>query len=95
MEFITEKALPAAAAIEVFHNFTLVHDDIMDEAALRRGEPTIHEKWDLNTGILSGDAMLIEAYRYFENYPPSLALSLLKLFNKTALESLRRTTIRR
>jgi len=81
-----EKALPAAAAIEVFHNFTLVHDDIMDEAALRRGEPTIHEKWDLNTGILSGDAMLIEAYRYFENYPPNLALSLLKLFNKTALE---------
>ena len=81
-----EKALPAAAAIEVFHNFTLVHDDIMDAAAIRRGEPTIHEKWNLNTGILSGDAMLIEAYRYFEKYPPSLALSLLKLFNKTALE---------
>jgi geranylgeranyl diphosphate synthase type II len=81
-----EKALPAAAAIEIFHNFTLVHDDIMDEATLRRGEQTIHEKWNLNTGILSGDVMLIEAYRYFENYAPDLALSLIKLFNKTAIE---------
>ena len=81
-----KKALPAAAAIEIFHNFTLVHDDIMDEATLRRGEQTIHEKWNLNTGILSGDVMLIEAYRYFENYAPDLALSLIKLFNKTAIE---------
>ena len=81
-----EEALPAAAAIEVFHNFTLVHDDIMDDAALRRGHATVHEKWNLNTGILSGDAMLIEAYQFLETYPPELALELLKIFNKTALE---------
>lgn len=81
-----EEALPAAAAVEVFHNFTLVHDDIMDDAALRRGHATVHEKWNLNTGILSGDAMLIEAYQFLETYPPVLALELLKVFNKTALE---------
>ena len=81
-----EEALPAAAAVEVFHNFTLVHDDIMDDAALRRGHATVHEKWNLNTGILSGDAMLIEAYQFLETYPPELALELLKIFNKTALE---------
>lgn len=80
------EALPAAAAVEVFHNFTLVHDDIMDDAALRRGHATVHEKWNLNTGILSGDAMLIEAYKYLEAYQPELALALLKVFNKTALE---------
>ena len=62
------KALPAAMAIEVFHNFSLVHDDIMDDAPLRRGNETVHEKWNLNTGILSGDAMLILAYQYFEQY---------------------------
>ena len=60
------KALPAALAVEVFHNFSLVHDDIMDDAPLRRGNVTVHEKWDINTGILSGDAMLILAYQYFE-----------------------------
>ena len=54
-----KKAMPAALAVEVFHNFTLIHDDIMDEAPLRRGKQTVHQKWDLNTGILSGDAMLI------------------------------------
>ena len=58
-----KKAFPAALAIEVFHNFTLVHDDIMDDAPLRRGQKTVHEKWDLNTGILSGDGMLILAYQ--------------------------------
>ena len=62
------KAIPAATAIEVFHNFSLIHDDIMDDAPLRRGNQTVHEKWDLNTGILSGDAMLIIAYQFFENY---------------------------
>ena len=61
-------ALPAALAVEVFHNFSLVHDDIMDDAPLRRGNETVHEKWNINTGILSGDAMLILAYQYFENY---------------------------
>jgi geranylgeranyl diphosphate synthase type II len=80
------KAMPAALAIEVFHNFTLVHDDIMDDAPLRRGKATVHEKWNINTGILSGDAMLILAYKYFENYEPVIFQKLAKLFSKTALE---------
>lgn len=80
------KALPAATAVEVFHNFSLVHDDIMDDAPLRRGKPTVHEKWNINTGILSGDAMLILAYQYFENYKPEIFQKLAKLFSKTALE---------
>ncbi|TDP03950.1 polyprenyl synthetase family protein [Flavobacterium sp. 245] len=79
-------ALPAAMAVEVFHNFSLVHDDIMDDAPLRRGEETVHEKWNINTGILSGDAMLILAYQYFEQYEPSVFRDLAKLFSKTALE---------
>ncbi|WP_367773078.1 polyprenyl synthetase family protein [Flavobacterium sp. WC2421] len=81
-----EKALPAAMAVEVFHNFSLVHDDIMDDAPLRRGKVTVHEKWDINTGILSGDAMLILAYQYFEQYEPTVFRDLAKLFSKTALE---------
>ena len=81
-----KKALPAALAVEVFHNFSLVHDDIMDDAPLRRGQKTVHEKWDLNTGILSGDAMLILAYQYFEQYEPVVFRDLAKLFSKTALE---------
>ena len=81
-----KKALPAALAVEVFHNFTLIHDDIMDAAPLRRGKATVHEKWDTNTGILSGDAMLILAYQYFENYEPVVFQKLAKLFSKTALE---------
>lgn len=80
------EALPAALAVEVFHNFTLVHDDIMDDAPLRRGKETVHEKWDINTGILSGDAMLILAYQYFENYKPTVFQKLAQLFSKTALE---------
>jgi len=79
-------ALDAALAVEVFHNFSLIHDDIMDAAPLRRGHQTVHEKWDLNTGILSGDAMLIMAYQLFENYPPNIFQKLAKLFSKTALE---------
>ena len=81
-----KNAMPAALAIEVFHNFTLVHDDIMDDAPLRRGKETVHEKWDISTGILSGDAMLILAYQYFENYEPVVFQKLAKLFSKTALE---------
>ncbi|TDE05924.1 polyprenyl synthetase family protein [Flavobacterium sandaracinum] len=81
-----KKALPAALAVEVFHNFSLVHDDIMDDAPLRRGQETVHEKWNLNTGILSGDAMLILAYQYFEQYEPLIFRDLAKLFSKTALE---------
>lgn len=81
-----EKALDAALSVEVFHNFSLVHDDIMDDAPLRRGKETVHEKWDINTGILSGDAMLIMAYQLFENYEPNVFQDLAKLFSKTALE---------
>ena len=81
-----EKALDAALAIEIFHNFSLVHDDIMDDAPIRRGKPTVHEKWDINTGILSGDAMLINAYQLFENYEGETFKELAKLFSKTAIE---------
>ncbi|KAA1246550.1 polyprenyl synthetase family protein [Aquimarina sp. RZ0] len=81
-----KEALDAALAIEVFHNFSLVHDDIMDDAPLRRGSETVHEKWDVNTGILSGDAMLINAYQLFENYDGSIFKELAKLFTKTAIE---------
>tara|TARA_B110000971_G_scaffold177671_1_gene183401 strand:- start:1098 stop:2072 length:975 start_codon:yes stop_codon:yes gene_type:complete len=80
------RAMDAALAVEVFHNFSLIHDDIMDAAPLRRGQETVHEKWDLNTGILSGDAMLIRAYQLFENYPPETFRELAKLFSQTALE---------
>ncbi len=81
-----KNALGAALAIEYFHNFSLIHDDIMDEAPLRRGKPTVHKKWDLNTGILSGDAMLIEAYRFLEVYPPEIFKRLTTVFSKTAGE---------
>ena len=81
-----KKALQAATAVEVFHNFSLIHDDIMDDAPLRRGKVTVHEKWNINTGILSGDAMLILAYQYFEQYEPNVFRDLAKLFSKTALE---------
>jgi len=81
-----KKALDAALTVEVFHNFTLVHDDIMDDAPLRRGKETVHEKWNINTGILSGDAMLILAYQYLENYDAITFKKLMQLFSKTALE---------
>ena len=81
-----KKGLDAALAVEVFHNFTLLHDDIMDAAPLRRGEATVHEKWDVNTAILSGDAMLILANQLLESYDGSIFKKLMQLFNKTALE---------
>jgi len=81
-----KKALDAALAIEVFHNFSLVHDDIMDDAPIRRGKETVHEKWDINTGILSGDAMLINAYQLFENYEGETFKELSSLFTKTAIQ---------
>lgn len=81
-----QKALPAAMAVEVFHNFSLIHDDIMDDAPLRRGKPTVHEKWDVNTGILSGDVMLINSYEYFDGYAPEVLKRLFLVFNKTAVE---------
>ena len=81
-----KQAYDAALAIEIFHNFTLVHDDIMDNAPIRRGFETVHKKWDSNTGILSGDAMMIMAYQCFENYEEPIFKKLLKLFSKTSLE---------
>lgn len=81
-----KEALDAALAIEKFHNFSLIHDDIMDDAPLRRGKKTVHENWDINTGILSGDAMLINAYQLFENYEGETFRELAQLFTKTAIE---------
>lgn len=81
-----EKAIPAALAVEVFHNFSLMHDDIMDEAPLRRGKQTVHEKWDSNTAILSGDAMLVQAYQYLAKCEAKYLPQLLELFNTTAIE---------
>ncbi len=81
------RALPAAAAIELFHNFTLMHDDIMDAAPLRRGQPTVHAKYNLNTGILSGDVMLIFAYQFLTNFrDKKIALDLVRIFNRVAAE---------
>lgn len=81
-----EQALPQACALEMFHNFTLVHDDIMDEAPLRRGKATVHHQWDVNTAILSGDALLIAVYQQLLANRPAYALELIDLFNRTALE---------
>ena len=75
-----------ATAIEVFHNFTLLHDDIMDNADTRRGRATVHKKWNANTAILSGDAMLIKAYQQLEQVQANKLPELLKLFSQTALE---------
>ena len=79
-------ALPAAAAIEMCHNFTLLHDDIMDNAAVRRGKPSVHAKWGQNVAILSGDAMMIYAYRLLSTVPASLLPQVLSTFNTMALE---------
>ncbi|HET8838006.1 MAG TPA: polyprenyl synthetase family protein [Flavobacteriaceae bacterium] len=81
-----KKAMHAALAIEMFHNFSLIHDDIMDDAPMRRGKISVHEKWDLNTAILSGDAMLIIAYKLFENYEGETFSKLAKLFTDTAIK---------
>lgn len=81
-----EDVLPAALALEVFHNFTLLHDDVMDKADVRRGRPTVHMKWNENTAILSGDQMLIEAYKLLSGVPADKLLEVLRLFNKMATE---------
>ena len=83
-----ERALPVAMAVEVFHNFTLLHDDIMDAAPLRRGQPTVHIKYGINTGILSGDVMLILAYNFLQNTEGGIKLTheLQKIFNKMAIQ---------
>ena len=80
------KALNAAMAIEIFHNFSLVHDDIMDKASLRRGETTVHKKWNTNIAILSGDAMLVKAYQLLDDYPSDVFSLLTKILSRTALK---------
>ncbi len=79
-----EKALPLAHAIEMFHNFSLVHDDIMDEAELRRGKPSVHHKYDINTGILSGDVMMIKTYEYLASLKSERTLDIISTFNRVA-----------
>ena len=81
-----EQAMPAALAVELFHNFTLMHDDIMDDAPLRRGHDTVHEKWDNNLAILSGDALHVMACEALLDAPNQALPSLLKTFHRTALE---------
>ena len=79
-----EEVLPAALALEVFHNFTLLHDDVMDRAEVRRGRPTVHVKWNDNTAILSGDQMLIEAYKLLSHVPTDKLPQVLQWFNAMA-----------
>lgn len=80
-----DEALAPALAIEVFHNFTLMHDDIMDNAPLRRGRTTVHERWNQNVAILSGDVMLIEGYKLMMQVPNHLLRQILNIFNNTAV----------
>lgn len=79
-------SVDAAIGLELFHNFTLIHDDIMDNALLRRGEPVIHNKWNNNVAILSGDGMCIKAYEQIAKCPAPFLQKVLDIFNKTALE---------
>lgn len=81
-----DKAMNAAIGLEIFHNFSLLHDDVMDKADRRRGQPTVHKKWNDNVAILSGDAMLIEAYNYISKVPIDLLPEVLRLFSETAME---------
>ena len=83
---LTEEILSPAAAIEVFHSFTLIHDDIMDKADVRRGVPTVYRKWDENTAILSGDVMSIESYKLLAKAPAAALPKALELFSTTAAE---------
>ena len=81
-----DKAMEAALCVEMFHNFTLIHDDIMDKADMRRGAETVHKKWNLKTGILSGDALMILSYQRLEYYEGETYKKLMSLFNKVGLE---------
>jgi geranylgeranyl diphosphate synthase type II len=81
-----ESAIKQALAVEVFHNFTLMHDDIMDHAPLRRGMPTVHQKWNTSTAILSGDIMMIQAIQLLSQCTPTQLPALLEIFNTTAIE---------
>ena len=80
------KIMPYAVAVEAFHNFTLMHDDIMDKAPLRRGHPTVHEKWNVNTAILSGDVMLVKVYDMFLSIDKNILVKVIHRFNKCASE---------
>lgn len=81
-----QEVIPTALALEVFHNFTLLHDDVMDKAPLRRGRATVHEKWSENTAILSGDVMSIEAYRLLAGVPEKNLKQVLDIFTQMAIE---------
>ena len=81
-----QEVAPAAMALEVFHNFTLLHDDVMDKAEVRRGRPTVHIQWNENTAILSGDQMMIEAYKLLAEVPESKLHKVLRWFNEMATE---------
>nr|WP_319400371.1 polyprenyl synthetase family protein [uncultured Carboxylicivirga sp.] len=81
-----KQALTTGLGLEVFHNFTLLHDDVMDNADVRRNKPTVHCKWDENTAILSGDAMMIKAYQYISRVDQNILKPILDLFNQTAIE---------
>lgn len=81
-----EKALNSALCVELFHNFSLIHDDILDNAPIRRGKPTVHEKWNTNIAILSGDVMLVKAFEILQCYSPEEFKLLSTLFAKTAIE---------
>jgi len=81
-----QEVLPASCAIEYFHNFSLIHDDIMDKAPLRRGKPTVHMQWNDNVAILSGDALLVKAYEELARCPDEKIPALLRIFNQVALE---------
>jgi geranylgeranyl diphosphate synthase, type II len=81
-----DKVVKPALGTEVFHNFTLMHDDIMDQAPIRRGQPTVHEKWNANIAILSGDVMLVKAYELFLEVEPERLAQVLRLFSKCAAE---------
>lgn len=81
-----ERALNSALCVELFHNFSLIHDDILDNAPIRRGKPTVHEKWNTNIAILSGDVMLVKAFEILQSYPAEEFKQLVALFSKTAIE---------
>ncbi len=81
-----ERILPVAAGIEIYHNYTLLHDDLMDRADLRRGKATVHKVWNDNVAILSGDAMLVLAYQYMSRCPDGCRQAVMELFSQTALE---------
>ncbi len=81
-----EKAMPAALALEIFHNSTLLHDDIMDKSPVRRGQPTVYKKWNTNVAILSGDAMIMLSYKQIALLEPKLLAPVMEVFNKTALQ---------